>query len=85
MSGLDTLTHTHTHTHTHRTTTVTLAAHARRGLITGGYHNGHVYYSHGDGSVEGHNVHQVSQQHSHNPLYVGNSEYCLSISEYVSW
>ena len=28
-------THIHTYIHTHRTTTVTLAAHARRGLITG--------------------------------------------------
>ena len=62
--------------------------HSTSVLITGGCHNGHVYYTvccHGDGSVEGHNVHQVSQQHSHNPLYVGNSEYCLSISEYVPW
>ena len=31
-------------------------------------------YCHGDGSVEGHNVHQVSQHHPHNLLYVGNSK-----------
>ena len=63
--------HTHTHTHTHKGHMYFCATISGLKLsFSGEVHD----YCHGDGSVEGHNVHQVSQHHPHNLLYVGNSK-----------